>query len=91
MVSNTPCLVSLAVKQSPKAGTANVIPTNSDRLLSKIDIPDSAHPSPLPQCLGEIGEIEAASPELTDSLTELGLIDEYRIYLHPVLVGQGEP
>jgi dihydrofolate reductase len=28
---------------------------------------------------------------LAHSLTELGLIDEYRIYLHPVVLGQGNP
>jgi dihydrofolate reductase len=37
------------------------------------------------------GEIEVAGPELAQSLTELGLIDEYRIYLHPVVLGQGKP
>lgn len=37
------------------------------------------------------GEIEVAGPELARSLTELGLIDEYRIYLHPVVVGHGKP
>ncbi|MDO9358113.1 MAG: dihydrofolate reductase family protein [Polaromonas sp.] len=37
------------------------------------------------------GEIEVAGPELAHSLTGLGLIDEYRIYLHPVVVGQGKP
>ena len=37
------------------------------------------------------GEIEVAGPNLARSLTELGLIDEYRIYLHPVVVGQGTP
>ena len=36
------------------------------------------------------GEIEVAGPTLAHSLTELGLIDEYRIYLHPVVVGQGK-
>jgi len=30
-------------------------------------------------------------PALAHSLTELGLIDEYRIYLHPVVLGQGKP
>src|SRR5690606_25324719 len=30
------------------------------------------------------GEIEVAGPRLARSLTDLGLIDEYRIYLHPV-------
>ncbi|MGH8855517.1 MAG: dihydrofolate reductase family protein [Telluria sp.] len=33
------------------------------------------------------GEIEVAGPDLARSLTELGLIDEYRIYLHPVVLG----
>ena len=37
------------------------------------------------------GEIEVAGPALAHSLTELGLIDEYRIYLHPVVLGQGKP
>ncbi|HEU5134848.1 MAG TPA: dihydrofolate reductase family protein [Steroidobacteraceae bacterium] len=37
------------------------------------------------------GEIEVAGPNLAHSLTELGLIDEYRIYLHPVVVGRGQP
>lgn len=37
------------------------------------------------------GEIEVAGPNLARSLTELGLIDEYRIYLHPVVIGRGTP
>jgi dihydrofolate reductase len=37
------------------------------------------------------GEIEVAGPDLAKSLTELGLIDEYRIYLHPVVLGRGTP
>ena len=36
------------------------------------------------------GEIEVGGPELARSLGELGLIDEYRIYLHPVVIGQGK-
>ncbi len=40
---------------------------------------------------GREGEIEVAGPELAHSLTGLGLIDEYRIYLHPVVLGQGKP
>ncbi|ANB16223.1 dihydrofolate reductase family protein [Dokdonella koreensis] len=40
---------------------------------------------------GRDGEIEVAGPNLARSLTELGLIDEYRIYLHPVVLGQGTP
>jgi dihydrofolate reductase len=37
------------------------------------------------------GEIEVAGPALAHSLTELGLIDEYRMYLHPVVLGHGKP
>src|SRR5690606_14010280 len=37
------------------------------------------------------GEIEIAGPNLAHALTELGLIDEYRIYLHPVVLGGGQP
>lgn len=37
------------------------------------------------------GEIEVAGPTLAGRLTDLGLIDEYRIYLHPVVLGQGTP
>ena len=35
------------------------------------------------------GEIEVGGPKLAQSLTELGLIDEYRIYLHPEVLGHG--
>ena len=37
------------------------------------------------------GEIEVAGPALANALTALGLIDEYRIYLHPVVLGGGSP
>jgi dihydrofolate reductase len=37
------------------------------------------------------GEIEVAGPDLARSLTDLGLIDEYRLYLHPVVLGSGKP
>jgi dihydrofolate reductase len=40
---------------------------------------------------GPEGEIEVAGPALARSLTALGLIDEYRIYLHPVVLGGGTP
>ncbi|MEO7223490.1 MAG: dihydrofolate reductase family protein [Devosia sp.] len=35
------------------------------------------------------GVIEAGGPVLAKSLTDLGLIDEYHIFLHPVVVGSG--
>ena len=37
------------------------------------------------------GEIDVGGPTLAHSLTELGLIDEYRLYIHPVVVGHGKP
>lgn len=37
------------------------------------------------------GEIEVAGPDVARSLTDLGLIDEYQIYLHPVVLGTGKP
>lgn len=37
------------------------------------------------------GEIAVAGPRFAKSLTDLGLIDEYRIYLHPVVIGRGDP
>lgn len=37
------------------------------------------------------GEIEVAGPDLARSLTEADLIDEYQIYLHPVVLGRGKP
>jgi len=37
------------------------------------------------------GEIEVAGPALAGSLSEAGLIDEYRMYLHPVVLGRGTP
>ncbi len=37
------------------------------------------------------GEISVSGPELAQSMTDLGLIDEYRLYLHPVVLGHGKP
>ncbi|EJC80017.1 dihydrofolate reductase [Rhizobium leguminosarum bv. trifolii WSM2297] len=37
------------------------------------------------------GEIQVGGPELAGSLTDLGLIDEYRLYFHPVVLGRGKP
>lgn len=37
------------------------------------------------------GEMEVSGPELAASLTELGLVDEYRLYIHPVVLGGGTP
>jgi dihydrofolate reductase len=37
------------------------------------------------------GEIDVAGPELAGSLTELGLIDEYRLYFRPFVLGRGKP
>lgn len=37
------------------------------------------------------GIIEVGGPVLAKTLTELGLIDEYCIYLHPVVLGSGDP
>lgn len=37
------------------------------------------------------GEIEVGGPDLARSLTDLGLIDQYRLYLHPVVLGRGKP
>ncbi len=37
------------------------------------------------------GEIEVAGPNLAGSLTTAGLVDEYRIYLHPIVLGGGKP
>jgi riboflavin biosynthesis pyrimidine reductase len=38
-----------------------------------------------------VGEIEVAGPDLARSLTDLRLIDEYRLYLNPVVLGRGKP
>jgi len=37
-----------------------------------------------------VGELDVAGPELAGSLTDLGLIDEYRLYLHPIVLGRGK-
>jgi dihydrofolate reductase len=37
------------------------------------------------------GEIDVAGPDLARSLTDLGLIDEYRLYFRPVVLGRGNP
>ncbi len=38
-----------------------------------------------------VGEISVSGPDLARSLTDLSLIDEYRLYFHPVVLGQGKP
>ena len=37
------------------------------------------------------GEIQVGGPVLAQSLTEAGVIDEYRLYLRPVVLGGGSP
>lgn len=37
------------------------------------------------------GEIEVGGPQLARTLTDLGLIDEYQLYFHPVVLGRGKP
>jgi riboflavin biosynthesis pyrimidine reductase len=37
------------------------------------------------------GEIDVTGPNLAGSLTNLGLIDEYRLYIHPIVLGSGQP
>jgi dihydrofolate reductase len=38
-----------------------------------------------------VGEIAVSGPDLARSLTDLGLVDEYRLYFHPVVLGRGTP
>ena len=38
-----------------------------------------------------VGEIAVSGPDLARSLTDLGLIDEYRLYVHPVVLTRGTP
>ena len=38
-----------------------------------------------------VGEIEVGGPDLARSLTDFGLIDEYRLYFRPVVLGRGKP
>lgn len=37
------------------------------------------------------GVIEVSGPELAGSLTDMGLVDEYRMYMHPFVLGGGKP
>lgn len=37
------------------------------------------------------GEFEVGGPKLAAGLAKLGLIDEYHVFLHPVVLGYGEP
>jgi dihydrofolate reductase len=37
------------------------------------------------------GEIEVGGPDLARSLAELGLVDEYRLYFRPFVLGRGKP
>ncbi len=37
------------------------------------------------------GEIDVAGPNVARSLTDLGLVDEYRLYFRPIVLGHGTP
>lgn len=37
------------------------------------------------------GDIDVAGPDLAHVLTDLGLIDEYRLYFRPLVLGGGKP
>lgn len=37
------------------------------------------------------GEVDVSGPDLARSLGNWGLIDEYRLYYHPVVLGSGKP
>ena len=38
-----------------------------------------------------VREVQVAGPDIARSLTDLGLIDEYRLYFRPVVLGRGKP
>jgi dihydrofolate reductase len=38
-----------------------------------------------------VGEMDVGGPDLARSLTDLGLIDEYRLYFRPFVLGRGTP
>jgi len=38
-----------------------------------------------------VGEIDVAGPDLARSLTDLGLVDEYRLYFRAFVLGHGTP
>ena len=38
-----------------------------------------------------VGEMDVGGPDLARSLTDLGLIDEYRLYFRPFVLGHGTP
>src|SRR5687767_11305828 len=37
------------------------------------------------------GDLVVGGPDLAASFRRLGLVDEYRVYVHPVLLGRGRP
>jgi dihydrofolate reductase len=38
-----------------------------------------------------VGEVAVSGPILARSLSDAGLVDEYRLYVHPVVLGHGKP
>ena len=45
----------------------------------------------LPKWVVSRSLVDVAGPGMAQSLSELGLIDEYRLYFHPVVLGGGKP
>lgn len=39
----------------------------------------------------QTGEISVSGPKIAKSFMDLGLVDEYRLYMHPVILGSGAP
>lgn len=37
------------------------------------------------------GEITVSGPDLAQGMSDLGLVDEVRMYIHPVVLGRGKP
>lgn len=38
-----------------------------------------------------LGEVQIGGPHLARTLSAIGLIDEYRLYIHPIVLGRGLP
>lgn len=100
LVTEWPDVSEVALRIGEKINTAHKLVVTGSHPLPGLDWGEYAPPKQLSgdDAMEQIGELKKAdggdiitfgSPVLVQSLTNAGLVDEYRILIHPVIVNEG--